>query len=106
MADIPERLAAALSGSYRIEGRQILGKGDLARDFSRDGAQMLYAFGSPNADLGLITVKNGLVRRLTDTPQNEGSVRWTGDGKTIVFNRSVKRRRIATADLTKLPGKQ
>jgi TolB protein len=100
-------------GSYLIstrtgQGRQILGKGDLAKDFSRDGTQLLYSFGSPNADLGLLTLKDGSMRRLTDTPENEGwfgaPVRWTGDGKTIVFIRSAERRRIVTVDLTKLLG--
>lgn len=94
-------------GSYLIstrtgQGRQILGQGEVAGDFSRDGTQLLYSFGSPNADLGLLTLKDGSVRRLTDSPENEAAVRWTGDGKTIVFNRTAERRRIVTVDLTRL----
>lgn len=94
-------------GSYLIstvtgEGRQILGKNERANDFSRDGSQMLYNFGSPNGDLGLFTLKDGSVRRLTNTPDNEAAVWWTGDGKTIVFGRSTERRRIATVDVAGL----
>ena len=104
---IAVELPAGGFGSYLIstrtgQGRQILGKGDAAGDFSRDGTRLLYHFGTPNADLGLLTIEGGSVRRLTDTPENESAARWTTDGKTIVFNRTAERRRIATVDLTRL----
>lgn len=94
-------------GSYLIstrtgEGRRILGKDESAGDFSRDGTQLVYTVGSPNQDLGLFTLKDGSTRRLTNTPENEGQYWWTSDGKTIVFTRSVERRRIATVDVAGL----
>lgn len=94
-------------GSYLIstrtgQGRQILGKNEGAGDFSRDGTQLIYGFGTPNGDYGIYNVKDGSTRRLTNTPENENGHWWTSDGKTLVIHRSVERRRIATVDVTPL----
>jgi TolB protein len=106
--EILAELPGGGQGSFMIstrtgQGHPILGKNEQAGDVSRDGTQMLYTIGSPNQDLGLYTLKDGSTRRLTKTPENENGYWWAGpDGKTIVFARSAQRRRIATADLTKL----
>ena len=107
LAVTPELPGGGGFGSYLIstktgQGRQILGKNEGAGDFSRDGTQLVYAFGAPNQDLGLYNVKDGSTRRLTNTPENENAHWWTSDGKTLVIHRSVQRRRIATVDLARL----
>ncbi len=84
------------------QGREILGKGDYAGDFSPDGTMLSYHFGRPNTDLGILNLKDGTTRRLTNTPENEGGYWWTRDSKTIVFARRAPRSRIATVDLTRL----
>jgi Tol biopolymer transport system component len=104
---ITAELPGGGSGSYLIsvktgQGRQILGRDEFAGDFSRDGTELVYAFGSPNADLGLYNTRDGSTRRLTTTPENEGGYWWTSDGKTLVFSRSAERRRIATVDVSAL----
>jgi Tol biopolymer transport system component len=84
------------------QGREILGKGDVAGDFSPDGTMLSYNFGRPMADIGILNLKDGTTRRLTNTPENEAGYWWTRDSKTIVVARRAPRARIATVDLTSL----
>jgi Tol biopolymer transport system component len=87
------------------QGREILGKGDVAGDFSPDGTMLSYNFGRPMADIGILNLKDGTTRRLTNTPENEAAYWWTRDSKTIVVSRRAPRARIATVDLTELLSK-
>ena len=82
--------------------RPILGKDESAGPWSPDGKQLLYYFGSPSADLGILNLADGTTRRLTNTPASEGSTQWSPDSKSIVVLRSVPRRQIATVDITAL----
>jgi len=91
-------LISAQSGA----SRPILDKLESAGPWSPDGKQMIYYFGNPAADLGVLNLVDGKTRRLTDTPASEGSTMWTPDGKSVVVLRASPRRRIATVDLSGL----
>ena len=80
----------------------ILAKREAAGAWSPDGTQLIYYFGSPNADLGILNLADGKTRRLTTTPEAEGSTQWTPDGQSIVVLRSFPKRRIATVDVAGL----
>ena len=80
----------------------ILDKGESAGAWSPDGKLLLYYFGSPNSDLGVLDLATGTKRRLTTTPESEGSTQWTPDGKSVVVLRSFPKRRIATVDVAGL----
>lgn len=72
-------------------------------DWAPDGNRLLFAFGQPNADLGIYDRSTGHVTVLTHTPHaDEGPARWLPDGRHVIFQRSVSRSEIVTADLTKL----
>jgi Tol biopolymer transport system component len=91
-------------GSFLIstrtgQGRQLLGKGELAADFSRDGTLLAYTFGGATQDLGILDMKDGTTRRLTNTPERESGYWWAGDTKTIVVARRAPVSRIATVDV-------
>ena len=70
--------------------------------WSPDGKAILYYFGNPAADLGIFTFADGATRRLTNTPESEGSTQWTPDSKSIVVLRTLPRRRIATVEVRTL----
>ncbi len=80
----------------------ILDKQETAGAWSPDGKQLLYYFGSPNSDLGVLDLATGAKRRLTTTPESEGSTQWTPDGTSVVVLRSFPKRRIATVDVARL----
>ena len=84
------------------ESHPILDKQETAGAWSPDGKQLLYYFGSPNSDLGVFDIASGTKRRLTTTPESEGSTQWMPDSKSIVVLRSFPKRRIATVDLSGL----
>jgi Tol biopolymer transport system component len=84
------------------EGRRILQPLEWAHDFSPDGTQVLYGFGRPLEDIGILTLASGQTRRLTTTAENELRAQWTRDGKSVVFLRIDERSRIATVDVAKL----
>ncbi|MFN0177414.1 MAG: hypothetical protein ACKVZ0_01355 [Gemmatimonadales bacterium] len=95
------------NGSYLIstktgQGRQLLGKGDLIGDFSRDGRWLGYWSGTATLALGIVDMKDGSSRRLTRSPESETSYWWSADNNTLVFTRQSERRRIATVDLSRL----
>jgi Tol biopolymer transport system component len=97
-------LAEGGEGSFLIstrtgQGRQLLGKDETAADFSRDGTMLAYTFGGATQDLGILDMKDGTTRRLTNTPEREAGYWWAGDTKTIVVARRSQRSRIATVDL-------
>src|ERR1041385_9231311 len=98
-------------GSYLVstktgQGRQILGKSDLAGDFSPDGRWLAYQKGTAALKMSVLDMKDGSTRTLNRTlnrsPEREPTYWWTADNNTIVFGRQSQRRRIATVDLTKL----
>lgn len=84
------------------EGRAMLGDNEGVLDWSADGARVLYWSGVPNADLYVMTLRDGTTQRVTDTPDDESSARWLPDGRSVLFLRSTVQRRIATVDVGKL----
>jgi len=94
--------ASILLSARTGASRPILDKFESAGPWSPDGKQLLYYFGNPAADLGVLNFADGSTRRLTDTPASEGSTMWTPDSKAVVVLRSSPRRRIATVDLASL----
>jgi len=105
-ADLPEGgIGSFLISTRTGEGRQLLGKGEEAADFSRDGTLLAYTFGGATQDLGIIDMKDGTTRRLTNTPERESGYWWAGDTKTIVVARRSQRSRIATVDVGALLGR-
>jgi Tol biopolymer transport system component len=50
----------------------------------------------------LLTIADGTMRRLTDTPENDAGGQFTPDGKTVVYQRSRTTQRIVTTDLSAL----
>lgn len=95
------------AGSYLIstktgQGRQMLGKGDLIGDFSRDGRWLAYWAGTATLEIGVVDMKDGSTRQLTHSPESEVAYWWGADNNTIVFARQSQRRRIAVVDLKDL----
>jgi len=84
------------------EGRAMLGDNEGVLDWSGDGSRLLYWSGVPNADLYVMTLRDGTTQRVTDTPDDESSARWLPDGRSFLFLRSAEQRRIATVDVGKL----
>jgi hypothetical protein len=84
-------------------GRLLLPESERIGAISPDGASMALLLGAGNAgDLGIMSLSDGSIRRLTETPQNEAPPQFAEGGKSLVFRRSVQRERIGTADLTPL----
>jgi TolB protein len=77
------------------EGRPMLGTNEGVLDWSADGTQVLYWSGVPNSDLNVMSLVDGSVRRLTDSPDDEGAARWLPGDARILFYRSTEQRRLA-----------
>jgi hypothetical protein len=75
------------------QGRWLLDRLEVAGGWSSDGTQLVYGVGGSDRDIGVLSLRDGSKRRLTETT--------TWDGQ-IVFRRSTVRRRIVTADVSKL----
>jgi len=84
------------------EGRPMLRNNEGVLDWSADGTQVLYWSGIPISDLYVLSLVDGSVRRLTDTPDDEGAARWLPGGGSILFYRSTEQRRLATVDVRRL----
>ena len=84
-------------------GRAILPAGEGPIDRSADGQWVLYyIIAGGKADLGLLHVTDGSMRRLTTTPDDEAGAEFTSDGKTVLFRRMQTTQRITAVDLSKL----
>jgi Tol biopolymer transport system component len=99
-AELPD----GVNGSYLIStktgrGRQVLGKGDQAGDFSRDGRWLAYWTGTARLAIAVMDMKDGSTHQLTKSAENDASYWWTADHDTIVFTRQAQRRRMAVVDL-------
>jgi hypothetical protein len=85
-------------------GRTLLPESERIGPVSPDGTRMALLLGAGNAgDLGIMSLVDGSIRRLTQTPQNEAPPQFAEGGNSLVFRRSVQRERIGTVDLTRLP---
>ncbi len=69
--------------------------------WSPDGSQMFLLLRDDRSqgDIGVLTLADGAVHRLTSTPQNEFSPYWADGGRTVVFNRVEQHRQLVTVDL-------
>jgi Tol biopolymer transport system component len=88
------------------EGRVILNAGDEIGAWSPDGGSMLYQINSGGStDIGILNLRDGTTRRLTNTPENEAGGEFTPDGRTVVFRRVRTMQRISNVDLSKELGR-
>lgn len=84
-------------------GRTLLAPNQNAITWSPDGRQLLFTYTqSPPYDLGILTLADGSVRRVTNTPASEQGAEWSHDGSTLVFTRVTPVSRITTADVGRL----
>jgi Tol biopolymer transport system component len=84
-------------------GRAILDTNQVPITWSPDGRQLLFTYTRNEPyDLGILTVADGSVRRITQTPESETRTEWSADGSTLVFTRVVPVSRITTVDVTRL----
>jgi len=68
-----------------------------------DASQVAYYLSVNGAnDLGLLTLADGTVRRLTTSPENEDGAEMTPDGKSVVFLRKKLVQRIHSVDVQSL----
>lgn len=54
--------------------------------WSPDGKKILFNSSETQSDIYTIEVENGIVKRLTDTPENELETRWSRDGEWIFYS--------------------
>jgi len=86
-----------------LEGRESLGA------WSPDGEQYAYFSQGSGAkrqeDLALYSFNDGSTVRLTETPEDESSARWTPDGSQLVFARGDYFERIVQVDMSEAVGR-
>ncbi|QJR36531.1 PD40 domain-containing protein [Gemmatimonas groenlandica] len=84
-------------------GRVVLKPNEEPSGTSIDGKFLLYHMTVNGAtDLGILTLADGSVRRLTTSPEDESGSEFTPDGKTVIFARQRLVQRIQTVDVTSL----
>lgn len=69
--------------------------------WSPDGSQLFLLLRDDRSqgDIGVLTLADGAVHRLTSTPQNEFGPYWADGGRTVVFNREEQHRQLVAVDL-------
>jgi Tol biopolymer transport system component len=88
-------------------GRPILATNQVPVTWSPDGRQLLFTYTRNEPyDLGILTVADSSVRRITKTSESETRAEWSADGSMLVFTRVVPVSRIMTVDVTRLLGKK
>jgi len=88
------------------EGRPMLGTNEFVTDWSPDGQQVLYVGGlPPHGDIYVMSLGDGAVRRVTDSPDDESRAYWLPGGTAVLFDRSLERRRVAVVDVSGLIGR-
>jgi len=65
------------------------------------GTQLIYKFGSPKVDYGILDLRDGTTRRLTNAKETQSGYWLSYDGKELIATRSVPRSGIVTVDLTR-----
>lgn len=84
-------------------GRVVLKPNEMPSWPSRDGKLLLYTMPVNGAmDLGILTLADGSVRRVTTSAEDEHGPGFTKDGKTVVFLRERLVQRIHSVDVTTL----
>ncbi len=84
------------------EGRWLLDELETASGWSSDGTLLVYGVGEGNRDIAVLSLSDGSKRSLTETTTWDGVPRFAAGDEQIVFRRSTVRRRIVTADVSKL----
>jgi Tol biopolymer transport system component len=81
------------------EGRRVLGLNEFGEDLTPDGTQLVYNFGSTKRDYGILNLRDGTTRRLTNAQQTQSGYWLSYDGKVLLATRSVYQEGIVTVDL-------
>jgi Tol biopolymer transport system component len=103
MAQADGKLRSMIIPARGAGGRVILNPGDVYGAWSQDGGSMLYEINSGGStDIGILNLRDGTTRRLTNTPEREEGAELTPDGRTVVFRRVRTMQRISNVDLSGL----
>ena len=81
------------------QGRRLLEPGQTSGAWAPDGNRMLFYTNTGISDLGVLNMKDGTSRVLTNTPEDEQGAEWTPDGTTVVFRRATSRHEIVKVEV-------
>ncbi len=94
-----ENTTMLLPARGRGNGRPLLEPGQFPGAWSPDGNAILFYTNVGVSDLGVLNLKDGTSRVLTNTPEGEQGAEWTPDGKKVVFRRAVSRHEMVKVDV-------
>lgn len=84
-------------------GRVVLPTNAIVGWSTMDAKQLTFQLADKGAnDIYMMTIADGTIRRLTNTPESEAGSEFTPDGKTVVYLRVKASQRIHTVDVKSL----
>ena len=81
------------------QGRRVLGDNERGGDLTDDGTQLIYTFGSPKTNIGILDLRDGTKRQITTGKDSYDGYWLSADGTQLIVTQAVYQQAIVTVDM-------
>jgi len=100
VSTMPDGVRATFFISTRTgQGRRVLGDNERGGDLTDDGTQLIYTFGSPKTNIGILDLRDGTKRQITTGKDSYDGYWLSADGTQLIVTQAVYQQAIVTVDM-------